>query len=204
MNRKQHWETVYSTKSPLEVSWYQTEPRLSLQLIAASGAAKGAPIIDVGGGASVLVDRLLDAGYTRLSVLDISGQALAHARRRLGTRAGQVEWLEADITTFDPPRSFQVWHDRAVFHFLTDPEDRRKYVTALQRGLQIGGQLVIAAFAIGGPLKCSGLDIVQYDAAKMVAELGPGFRLLEEQGERHATPSGKEQLFGYFRFQRDS
>ena len=203
MNRKQHWESVYSTKSPLEVSWYQTEPRLSLQLIAATGAAKDAPLIDVGGGASVLVDRLLDGGYTSVSVLDISNQALAHARRRLGARADRVEWLEADITAFDPPRTFQVWHDRAVFHFLTDAEDRRKYVAALRRGLAIGGQLIVAAFAIGGPVKCSGLDIVQYDAAKMTTELGPGFRLLEEQGERHATPSGKEQLFGYFRFQRD-
>ena len=204
MNRKQHWETVYASKSPLEVSWYQTEPRLSLQMIAATGAAKDAPIIDVGGGASVLVDRLLDAGYTSLSVLDISGQALVHARSRLGARAAQVEWIEADITAFVPPRSFQVWHDRAVFHFLTAAEDRRKYVEVLRRGLAIGGQLVIAAFAIGGPVKCSGLDIVQYDAAKMTAELGAGFRLLEEQGELHATPSGKEQLFGYFRFQRDS
>lgn len=203
MNRKQHWETVYTSKSPLDVSWYQTEPRLSLQMIAATGVANDAPIIDIGGGASVLVDRLLDAGYTCLSVLDISGQALSHARRRLGERAGRVEWLEADITAFDPPRPFKVWHDRAVFHFLTDPEDRRKYVAALRRGLPVGGQLIMAAFAIGGPLKCSGLDIVQYDAAKLTAALGHDFRLLQEQGERHATPSGKEQLFGYFRFVRE-
>ena len=202
MNRKQHWESVYTDKSPLDVSWYQTEPRLSLELISATGARRDAPILDVGGGASVLVDRLLDAGYTQLSVLDISARALDHARRRLGPRATQVEWIEADITQFVPPRVFQVWHDRAVFHFLTDPGDRRRYIEALRQGLAVGGELVIAAFAIGGPLKCSNLDIVQYDAPKMTAELGAGFRLIEERSELHRTPAGKDQKFGYYRLQR--
>jgi len=200
MDRKQHWEKVYSNKSPLEVSWYQTEPRLSLELIQATGLDKGAPVIDVGGGASVLVDRLLAAGYRDLSVLDISGQALAHARQRLGEQAARVEWLEADITTFVPPHPYQLWHDRAVFHFLTQADDRRRYVDCLRRALVPGGHLILAAFAVGGPLKCSNLDIVQYDAAKLSAELGPGFRLVEEKGELHDTPSGKQQKFGYYRF----
>lgn len=203
MNRKQHWEGVYSAKSPLEVSWYQKAPVLSLRLIAATGVARDAPVIDVGGGASVLVDSLLAAGYTRLSVLDISAQALAHARQRLGTQAAQVEWLEADITSFVPPHAYSVWHDRAVFHFLTDADDRRRYVQAVQQGIGVGGHLIIAAFAIGGPLQCSGLDIVQYDAAKLSAEIGPGFRLVEAADELHATPAGKEQKFGYYRFRRE-
>jgi SAM-dependent methyltransferase len=204
MDRKQHWESVYTNKSPLEVSWYQTEPRLSLELIAASGVARDAAIIDVGGGASVLVDRLLAAGYTNLSVLDISAQALAHAQRRLGGQAGRVTWLEADITQFVPPQNYHLWHDRAVFHFLTDAADRRRYVEALRHGLVPGGQLIIAAFAIGGPLKCSNLDIAQYDAATLAAELGPEFRLLEERSELHHTPSGKDQRFGYYRFARQA
>jgi SAM-dependent methyltransferase len=202
MDRKQHWESVYTNKSPLEVSWYQTEPALSLDLIVTSGVARDAAIIDVGGGASVLVDRLLAAGYTNLSVLDISAQALAHARQRLGAAALRVAWLEADITQFDPPQTYRLWHDRAVFHFLTDAGDRRKYVEALKRGLAPGGQVVMAAFAIGGPLKCSNLDIVQYDTGKLSAELGTGFRLLETRSELHPTPSGKTQQFGYYRFVR--
>jgi len=203
MDRKQHWENVYTNKSPLEVSWYQTEPRLSLELIQATGIDKGAPVIDVGGGASVLVDRLLAAGYRDLSVLDISGQALAHARKRLGEQAARVEWLEADITTFIPPHPYHLWHDRAVFHFLTQADDRRRYVDCLQRALVPGGHLILAAFALGGPLKCSNLDIVQYDAMKLSVELGPGFRLIEQRDELHDTPSGKQQKFGYYRFQRD-
>jgi len=203
MDRKQHWDTVYTNKSPLEVSWYQREPHLSLELIAATGLPKDVPMIDVGGGASVLVDRLLAAGYSQLSVLDISGRALAHARARLGANAARVEWLEADITVFVPPHPYHLWHDRAVFHFLTVAEDRRRYVDNLRRALVPGGHLIIAAFAIGGPLQCSNLDIVQYDAAKLCRELGEGFRLVEEREERHTTPARKEQKFGYYRFLRE-
>lgn len=202
MDRKEHWENVYQTKSPLEVSWYQREPEVSLALIDRARIDPTAPVIDVGGGASVLVDRLLARGFEQVSVLDVSAKALAHAQTRLGDRAHAVEWLEADVTQFRPPHRFQLWHDRAVFHFLTDPEDRRAYVTALMESLEPGGYLIIATFAIGGPEKCSGLDICQYDAARMGAELGAEFELQEEVGETHATPAGKEQRFIFLRYRR--
>jgi SAM-dependent methyltransferase len=201
-DRKRHWEQVYATKSPLEVSWYQTEPKLSLDLIAGAGLAHDAPVIDVGGGASVLVDRLLGRGYSRVAVLDISGKALGAARERLGARARDVEWHEADVTEFQPPHAFALWHDRAVFHFLTDAEDRRRYVATMKRALEPDGHVIIASFAIGGPTRCSNLDIVQYDAAKLGAELGGEFVLREEMSEVHVTPAAKEQKFGFFRFQR--
>lgn len=202
MNRKAHWENVYHTRSPLEVSWYQREPQLSLQLIDASGVAADAGIIDVGGGASVLVDRLLDHGYSRLGVLDISGAALAHARERLGGRAGEVDWFEADVTSFRAERSFGLWHDRAVFHFLTDAGDRAAYVKTLEATLAPHGHVIIATFAPGGPAMCSGLDIVQYDADKLCGELGAGFELVEQRSEMHHTPADKDQAFNFFRLRR--
>ncbi len=197
---KDHWERIYRDKSPYEVSWYQNVPRLSLALIENSGVTRDAPIIDVGGGASKLVDRLHRHGYTRLAVLDIAAAALQHARERMGDAAHDIEWYEADATRFQPPHAFALWHDRAVFHFLVSAEDRGAYVDVLTRSLQPKGQLIIAAFAIGGPLRCSGLDIVQYDAAKLNRELGPGFELVEQCAESHLTPAGKKQAFGYYRF----
>lgn len=199
-DRKSHWESIYRDKSPLEVSWYQQEPALSLELIRRSGVAHDAPVIDVGGGASVLVDRLLAAGYRELSVLDISARSLDCARQRLGAAAGQIDWIEADITAFSPSHTYALWHDRAVFHFLTEKADRARYAEVLHQALRPEGQLIIAAFAIGGPEKCSGLDIVQYDADKLLAELGPGFELVETRAEAHVTPAGGEQEFSYFRF----
>jgi SAM-dependent methyltransferase len=201
-DRKQHWEQVYQTKSPLEVSWFQAEPRLSLELIHRSGVGRDAPVIDVGGGASLLVDRLHADGYKQLAVLDISAAALAAARERLGANAAGIEWYESDITEFTPPHAFALWHDRAVFHFLTAADDRRRYVQVLRQALRPDGHVVIAAFAIGGPTRCSGLEIVQYDAEKLQAELGPGFRLEEERSENHRTPAGKDQKFGFFRLRR--
>lgn len=201
-DRKKHWEQVYANKSSLEVSWYQAEPRLSLELIQRSGLGKDAPLIDVGGGASLLVDRLQAQGYRRLAVLDISGAALAVARQRLGAHAADIEWYEADVTRFSAPHPFSLWHDRAVFHFLTAAEDRQHYVDVLRRTLVSGGHVIIAAFAPGGPTLCSGLEIVQYDAAKLMAELGPNFHLEEQQTETHLTPAGKEQRFGFFRLRR--
>ncbi len=203
MNRKTHWEELYSSKSPLEVSWYQKEPTLSLQLIENTGLSTDAAIIDIGGGASILVDHLVERGYKHLAVLDISGNALAFARNRLAVAADDIEWFEADITTFQAPHQFDLWHDRAVFHFLTDADDRKRYIKTLKQTLKPGGHLIMAAFAIGGPSKCSGLDIVQYDATKLAAELGSGFTLLEETSEIHLTPASKEQLFAYFRFIRE-
>jgi SAM-dependent methyltransferase len=197
-DRKAHWENVYGDKSPLEVSWYQKEPTLSLSLIRNTGLAHDAPVIDVGGGASILVDCLCDEGYEHVGVLDISGKALAHARHRLGEKAKTVEWYEEDVTLFRPPHRFALWHDRAVFHFLTEAADRRKYVETLKHALRPGGHLILAAFAIGGPTQCSGLDIVQYDAEKLMAELGEDFELIEESNELHMTPANREQQFTYF------
>jgi ubiquinone/menaquinone biosynthesis C-methylase UbiE len=201
-DRKAHWQHVYQEKSPLDVSWYQKEPKLSLELIYRTGVSDDEPIIDVGGGASVLVDFLCKDGFTNVSVLDISENALADAKKRLGDLAKNIEWIESDITEFSSSHKFSLWHDRAVFHFLTNEYDRKKYVNALSQALKAGGHLIIAAFAIGGPDKCSGLEIVQYDSSKLKAELGEEFELLEERSEIHITPANKEQKFMYFRFIR--
>ena len=199
-DRKAHWENIYQEKSPLDVSWFQKEPALSLELIRNTQVANNEAIIDVGGGASVLVDYLCKEGFTNLAVLDISGTALSYAKKRLGDFAQNVEWYESDIIQFNAPHQFSLWHDRAVFHFLANKSDRNNYVEALINALRPGGHAIIAAFAIGGPEKCSGLDIVQYDAAKLVAELGGDFELVEERSEVHITPADKEQTFVYFRF----
>ena len=202
MNRQEHWNQVHQTKGTQDVSWYQRRPDLSLALIAASGVSKDAGIIDVGGGTSMLVDFLLDDGFTRLAVLDLSGVALAHSRSRLGARAKTVEWFEADVTSFEPPRRFGLWHDRAVFHFLTEADDRRGYVATLRRSLQPGGAVVISTFAPDGPPKCSGFDVMRYDERSILAELGAEFQLREVRRETHITPCQSEQRFVYFRFQR--
>lgn len=200
VSRRAHWEQVWRTKAPEQVSWYQPEPAVSLELIEAAGIAKDAGIIDVGGGASVLVDRLLDRGYTGLAMLDIAGGAMQASRGRLGARASSVEWHEADVTSFEPPRRYGLWHDRAVFHFLTEAADRRAYVATLHKALKPGGSVVIAAFALDGPPKCSGLDVMRHDQASIGAELGVGFRLEEARRETHRTPWQAEQRFIYCRF----
>jgi hypothetical protein len=204
MTSQEHWNQVYQTKGADDVSWYQRHPDLSLALIAASGVSNDTGIIDVGGGASRLVDFLLDEGYTRLAVLDLSGVALSQSRSRLGARAEAVEWFEADVTSFTPPRRFGVWHDRAVFHFLTVADDRRGYVATLRRTLLPGGAVIISTFALDGPPKCSGLDVMRYDEQSILAELGPEFRLLEVRRETHVTPWQSEQRFIYARFQRQT
>jgi trans-aconitate methyltransferase len=201
-DRKRHWEQLWDHKAAVDTSWYQARPRLSLAMIARAADDIGAPIIDVGGGASLLVDYLLDAGYEHVSVLDISGAALRQARQRLGERAGPVAWIEADVTTFQPQTRYDIWHDRAAFHFLTEAEDRARYRAVLQKALAPKGQAIIAAFAPEGPRQCSGLDVVRYGAEDMAAELGSGFRLEEQAQEVHLTPHGKEQIFGFYRFSR--
>ena len=199
MNRQQHWNHVYQTKGSQDVSWYQRRPELSLALIAASRLSKDAGIIDIGGGASMLIDCLLDAGYTRLAVLDVSGVVLTQTRIRLGARADSVKWFETDVTTFEPPHRFGLWHDRAVFHFLMAPKDRRRYVEALRRTLQPGGTVVLATFAIDGPPQCSDLPVMRYDEQTLVTEMGPEFTLQEVRRETHLTPWESEQRFMYFR-----
>lgn len=201
-NHKAHWQNVYQQKQSTEVSWFQDKPAISMQLIAGCAVDRAEAFIDVGGGASVLVDHLLADGFTNLSILDISAAALDVSRNRLGEAANKVSWLESDITEFDIPLSFSVWHDRAVFHFLTETSDRESYVQALKRSLRVGGHLIIAAFAVGGPDQCSGLPTVQYDANKLSAELGPAFQLVEELTEEHTTPANRQQKFAYFHFER--
>lgn len=200
-DRKEHWQGTYATRREEELSWYQENPEVSLAMIHESGVGFDDPIIDVGGGSSLLVDCLLKEGYKDLTVLDISATALDRNRRHLGVDASRIEWIEQDITRFMADRTYALWHDRAMFHFLTREKDRKAYKTALRKALRPAGQLVIAAFAIGGPVKCSGLDIVQYDAAGLGKELGTHFSLLEHRQEDHKTPAGRTQKFGYFRFQ---
>ncbi len=199
-SKKEHWEQVYQRRSPFEVSWYQENPTHSLSLIRNSSISHTESVIDVGGGASQLVDTLLQEGYQNLTILDISATALEHARNRLGAAADNVHWIESDITRFIPSQQFALWHDRAVFHFLTEAADRAQYIDALKQGLQPGGHLIIAAFSPDGPTQCSELDIVQYDKDKMVRTLGRDFELLEQTSEAHTTPANKIQHFNYFHF----
>ena len=201
-DRREHWNRVYQTRTPESVSWYQRRPDMSLELIAASGIAKHAGIIDVGGGASVLVDHLMDLGYSNLAVLDVSGAALDASRARLGARAAAIEWFEADVTAFDPPHRYALWHDRAAFHFLKGAADRAGYIATLGKTLQPGGTVIIATFAPEGPPKCSGLEVVRYDERSIAAELGAEFELREVRREAHVTPEKAEQQFRYFRFER--
>jgi SAM-dependent methyltransferase len=198
--RKRHWEGVYRSKPAVETSWYQAEPSTSLAMIRRTGARHDQGLIDVGGGASLLVDHLLELGFRDLTVLDLSAEAMEQAQRRLGATARPVQWVVADVTEYSPQRHFEVWHDRAAFHFLTDPRDRERYVGVLRSALRPGGQAIIAAFAPDGPERCSGLEIVRYDADALGAILGDAFRLVEERRETHRTPLGREQRFGFFRF----
>jgi SAM-dependent methyltransferase len=200
--RKEHWEEVYRNTSEINVSWCQDDPRLSLELIGAFAPMEGGRIIDVGGGASVLVDGLLRLPFERIAVLDISETALSKARSRLGLRACLVDWVTADLTSIESLGTFDIWHDRAVFHFLTEAADRRKYVELAHRTVQQGGHLIIATFADDGPRRCSDLDVCRYNARTLGAELGEGFSLVRESGETHTTPWGSTQAFFYGVFQR--
>jgi SAM-dependent methyltransferase len=194
---KQHWESVYQSKEDAQLSWTQAEPRLSLALIEqAISRGDGGRVIDVGGGTSVLADRLLDAGYC-VAVLDISGQAIERAQARMGARADTVRWIVADVTDAGDIGQFDIWHDRAVFHFLTDPANRAAYVALLCRSLAAGGHAVIATFALDGPEKCSGLPVRRYDAPALLAELGAGFELVNSVAETHLTPWGNAQSFQF-------
>jgi len=202
MERKDHWENVYSTKAATQVGWYQPEPTASMDLIRAYCPVSGS-VIDVGGGASFLVDRLLDAGYGRVGVIDISATALQQAKSRLRERAGAVEWIVADVTDIADVGKFDLWHDRAVFHFLTSPEDRKKYVELAVRTVRPGGHVVIGTFALDGPPRCSGLDVRRYDAGMLSDEFGPAFKLVGQDRAIHVTPSGKAQPFVFVVFSRE-
>ena len=203
LDAKKHWEELYHSTSPGKVSWYQENPATSLDFIEKTGLPKEAPILDVGSGASTLVDQLLLRGYRNLALLDVSTKALLLTRQRLGGKATDVAWHHGDVTRYSLPEQYSLWHDRAAFHFLVDPSDRRAYITSLRQGLRPQGHLILATFAVGGPTKCSGLDVAQYDTQKITTELGQDFRLIETLEELHQTPAGVEQLFSYFWFTRD-
>jgi SAM-dependent methyltransferase len=198
---QEHWETIYRTKSPDRVSWFRPHLETSLALIERAAHRRSAPIIDVGGGASTLIDDLIQRGYRNLTILDISQAALAAAQSRLGSAASLVRWIRADITRAEfPQHSFDVWHDRAVFHFLTAAEDRLAYVRALTPAVSPGAHVIISTFGPEGPIRCSGLDVRRYDADSLQNELGAQFHLIESSTELHETPFGTTQQFLYCHF----
>jgi 2-polyprenyl-3-methyl-5-hydroxy-6-metoxy-1,4-benzoquinol methylase len=201
MDSKTHWETVYQTKAAHEVSWYRSHLDNSLALIAQAAADLNAVIIDIGGGEATLVDDLIERGYQHLSILDISQAAIDTTKQRLGSVADQINWLVDDITTANlPPQQYDVWHDRAVFHFLTLPAQRAAYVRQVLHAVKPGGQIIMATFGVDGPEKCSGLEIVRYSSASLQAEFGDQFQLLETSTELHKTPFQTTQQFIYCHF----
>lgn len=204
MRSKEHWQAVYEKKASTEVSWYQAEPTRSMEWIRTVATDPRSAILDVGAGASRLVDRLLEHGYRRVAVLDIASVVLAEVRQRLGSRASEVEWFTGDVLEFVPPHHFDVWHDRAVLHFLREQEEQRRYADVLRSTLSPDGHVLISTFAIGGPTRCSGLDVVQHDRESLQALLGKEFRCLKEMKELHRTPGNSEQLFQFCLFARDS
>lgn len=198
MDKKAHWENVYSTKPHGQVSWFREHLDNSLRMIVQTGVEKDAAIIDVGGGNSTLVDDLLDAGFIDVAVLDISSTAIEVSKARLGERNNLVNWIEADITNVELAKDhYDVWHDRAVFHFLTASEDRRRYVDLVNRSVKPGGHVIIASFGLAGPMKCSGLDVMRYSPATMHDEFGDEFELISSLDESHRTPFGTTQEFVY-------
>lgn len=200
----EHWETVYQTKAPSAVSWFQSAVTPSLRMLERAAASRETRVIDVGGGASALVDALLERRFHSLAVLDIAGAALSTVRARLGTRSDAVEWIVADVTSWDPPHRFDLWHDRAVFHFLTSPEQRAAYKATVCKALEPGGWLIMATFAPQGPERCSGLPVRRWSAEELALELGPEFALVESALEEHHTPSGSAQSFVWTLFRRGS
>lgn len=201
MQSRAHWERIYATKAAQAVSWYQPHATRSLALIRGSAVPRTASIIDVGGGASTLVDDLLADGYSSLTVLDLSATALEAARQRLGSRADAVRWLVGDVATVElAEHSFDVWHDRALFHFLTEEQDRKAYVAKVVHSLEPHGHVIIATFAEDGPTQCSGLPVVRYSPEELHAQFGEAFTLLEQRREAHATPSAAVQKFIYCHF----
>lgn len=202
MDVKTHWESVYERKKPEEVSWYQEKPEYSLAMIESAGLGKEEPLIDVGGGASKLASVLHGLGYRDLTVLDISKKALETARQRMGAAADAVQWIEADVTRFRAPQRYRFWHDRAVFHFLTDPSERNRYLEVLRNSLSNPGYVMIASFSLEGPERCSGLPVQRYSHETLQQTLGPEFECLRRESEAHRTPGGVSQQFIYSLFRR--
>lgn len=199
MDRKQHWETVYNTKQPHEVSWTQKVPQTSLDFITACNTSKDAHIIDVGGGDSNLIDHLLDLGYTNVTVLDISEKALERAKKRLGNKANKVTWIVSDVTEYQPKVVYDVWHDRAAFHFLTAPEKINAYSNVVNKH---ANNLIIGTFSDDGPKKCSGLDITQYSETTLASVFTNHFDMINSKRETHTTPFNTTQNFVFCSFKK--
>ncbi|OOG67569.1 SAM-dependent methyltransferase [Sinorhizobium sp. A49] len=195
--RRAHWDAAYASKGEEGVSWFEGTPAISLDLIHKHAAVATSSLIDIGGGASRLVDALLDEGMTAITVLDLSPAALEAARARLGARSDQVHWIAADVTEWKPERAYDIWHDRAAFHFLTDPDDRAAYIERLEAAVTPGGHAIIATFAPDGPERCSGLPVVRYDPATLADVIGPSFRLVEAITHQHRTPWNSVQAFQF-------
>jgi SAM-dependent methyltransferase len=200
--RHAHWENVYQTKGERDVSWFQESPETSLELIRATGVNVDASIVDIGGGASRLVDALVEAGFGNVTVLDLSEKALAISRARLGARCAKVKWIAADVTTWEPSETHDVWHDRAAFHFLTEPKDRAAYAARVARAVRARGHVIIGTFGLDGPKRCSGLPVTRHDAASIGEVLGPSFELIESRNHAHQTPMRAIQRFQFSRFRR--
>jgi cyclopropane fatty-acyl-phospholipid synthase-like methyltransferase len=200
-DRAAHWQAAYQRAGSQSVSWFQDDPAMSRRLLAEAGLRADRSVVDVGGGASSLVDRLVDDGVTDVTVLDVADSALAEARDRLGERGRSVAWLAQDLLTWQPDRRFDIWHDRAVFHFLVSAADRDRYRHLIDAALAANGQVVIGAFAADGPEYCSGLPVARYDPASLAAEF-PGFRLAGSEREEHRTPDGRIQPFTWVRLTR--
>ena len=203
LSRRAHWENVYTAKRDNQVSWFQENPAPSLALIDLAQPTPETTIVDIGGGASRLVDCLVARGFNHVTVLDLSEAALAVAKTRLGDNAN-VQWVIADVTKWKPTQTYDIWHDRAAFHFLTDGSDRAAYVACLRQAIKLGGHVIIGTFATDGPERCSGLPVNRYDAASLAAELGKGFRLIDARRHEHATPWGAIQRFQFCIFQRSA
>jgi 2-polyprenyl-3-methyl-5-hydroxy-6-metoxy-1,4-benzoquinol methylase len=202
LDRQAHWQNVYKEKGENQVSWFQERPTISLELIEAAGAKPNSAIIDIGGGASRLVDALIDKGYRDLTVLDLSASAVSIAKTRLGQSAALVKWIVADVTQWEPPSRYDLWHDRAAFHFLTEVSDRTAYIERLKNALPVGGHAIIGTFALDGPERCSGLPVVRYDAAQLALMLTPLFTLVDMRRHEHKTPWGSLQQFQFGVFRR--
>jgi SAM-dependent methyltransferase len=192
-----HWQNVYLTKGEQEVSWTQSDPQPSLGLIEQYAGGPGAAIVDIGGGSSRLVDALLAHGFTAITVLDLSEAALAAAKARLHGRGASVQWIVADATAWQPAQAFDIWHDRAAFHFLVESKPRAAYIERLYAGVKPGGHAIIATFALDGPEKCSGLPVQRYDSESLTRTIGSGFEPVEHRAHRHVTPWGAEQSFQF-------
>jgi trans-aconitate methyltransferase len=197
-----HWENVYATKAENEVSWFQRTPTQSLELMTCAGAIPQMGVVDIGGGASRLVDSLVAMNFRDITVLDLSESALAAAKARLGGRADHVAWVVADVTSWEPHRTYDLWHDRAAFHFLTEERDRAAYIARLTKSLKLGGHAIIATFAPDGPERCSGLPVMRYDAESLGLALGGTFELIETRRDEHLTPWGSKQRFQFSMFRR--